>query len=298
MIWADRTGRKIEALGGSRRRALDPTLSPDGRLLAFLARDEDNQQDLWVRDLERGIETRLTSDEGFKFSIQWTSAGDEIFFGHFSGEEGVTTRAVPADGSVPQRQVLQGAATALSPDGRYIVLVTGPEGPEDMPSPSAVETDLWMVAIDESEEPVPIVDGPGRKISGGVSPDGGFLAYWSDQSGRDEIYLTRFPSGTGRWQVSDAGGTLPIWDPRGDHLYYVQDRTVMQVTVGTGDGPRLGRPEALFGMPDGLPDSPRSFAVTSDGERFVLSEPVLDPTHSEKRPGIKVVQGWLTEFER
>jgi hypothetical protein len=83
-------------------------------------------------------------------------------------------------------------------------------------------------------------------MHGRVSPDGGYLAYESDESGRDEAYIKRFPSGTGKWQVSIDGGLHPRWSPRGNELFWVKDGELMVVEVQTRPGLSLGTPRSLF----------------------------------------------------
>jgi hypothetical protein len=297
MVWYDRTGRRLDAIGGPRRGVNQPSLSPDGRRLAFATMDEDNQLDLWVLDLERGAETRLTVDNNnFEFVFNWTPAGDEIIFSHFMPEDGVSFNVVPANGSSPPRQIAGGVAFDLSPDGQYVTVVRPPEGDPKEIGPTG-PADVWLNRVDGSEEPRPLIQSPARDVGGAISPDGRYMSFTSDRSGANEVYLTRFPSAQGRWQVSVGGGEFGTWDSTGDRLYFQKDSTFMEVTVELGDEPRLGRPQPLFEVPQ-LAGGQRGVGTSPEGERFIVIEraPGTDDDDSQ-RSGIKIVQSWIREFE-
>ncbi len=291
LVWLDRTGRRLDAIGAPRQGVVGPSLSADDRRLAFAMIDEEtNNRDLWVRDLERGAETRLTGDEAGEFGFRWTPAGDEIVFTKWTEEEGLRHLSVPADGSRPEQPLGGGTLTDLAPDGLAAVVISQPEG-DPARTPRTGPTNIVLAPRDSAERR-PIVTSAARNTGARVSPDGRWLAFQSDGSGHEEVYLTRFPSGQGRWQLSVAGGRSPFWDPRGGRLYFLEKETLTEVEVADGDSPRLGKPTALFEVP-----SPRGIAVARDGERFVAVEPAGDAEQDEVRPGIKVVQNWVREFD-
>jgi len=297
MVWYDRTGRRLDAIGGPRKGVRQPSLSPDGRRLAFAAMDEDNKSDLWVLDLERGAETRLTVDnDNFELVFLWTPSGDGIIFSHFVPEDGVSYNIVPADGSSPPQQIAGGAAIGLSPDGQYVTVIRAPEeDPKQIGQTGPA--DIWLSRLDGSEESRPLIQSPARDVGGSISPDGRYMLFNSDRSGGNEVYLTRFPSAQGRWQVSVGGGEFAYWDSRGDRLYFQQESMFMEVTAELGAEPRLGRPQPLFEIPQ-LAGARRGIAISTGGERFVVVEraPGTEDDDSQ-RPGIKVVQAWHREFE-
>jgi Tol biopolymer transport system component len=282
IVWVDRTGQRLEEVGGIRRGAFGMALSPDGRRMVFsMTEEEDNQVDLWVRDLERGSETRLTFDDAFEFRPRWTPSGDEILFGQFYTGK-VVSKIVASDGSGP------------SVSGRYFVTVRAPEG-ETLSQTSPA--DIWLVDRSGAEEPRPLVQSPNRDITPIVSPDGRYLAYVSDRSGHFEVYLTRFPTASGRWKLSLDGGEDPYWDPRGDRLYFFEGFSLMEVSFVSGDEPRLGTPVKLFDVSASL-GARRGLGLSSDGQRFAIVEPVRDDDEETTRSGIKVVQNWSAEFQR
>jgi hypothetical protein len=133
-------------------------------------------------------------------------------------------------------------------------------------------------------------------MDGRVSPAGNFLAYMSHESGEWQIFLTRYPSGEGKWQVSVAGGQAPRWNAKGDRLYFVQAEDVMEVEVSGAAAPTLSTPRRLFTRP-ALGTGPfgwyPTFEVTGDGSRFVI---IRGAGQKGLAQGIAVVQNWIAEF--
>ena len=122
------------------------------------------------------------------------------------------------------------------------------------------------------------------------------MAYMSTESGRWEVYLTRFPTGESRWQVSVAGGQAPRWNAKGDRLYFTEGDDIMEVEVSGGAAPTLGTPKKLFSrhsLGSGMFGLTPVFDVTPDGERFLISRVGDDRS---KLPGVNVVQNWISEF--
>ena len=122
----------------------------------------------------------------------------------------------------------------------------------------------------------------------------------SDETGREyEVYLKRFPTGEGRWQVSSGGGIWPRWNPKGDRLYYARHDDIMEVDVTPGPEPRFGKPRLVvsrkaLGWPliDGFPPG---FDVAADGSRFLVVQPI---DTGERQSGIIVHENWLSEFSK
>ena len=157
---------------------------------------------------------------------------------------------------------------------------------------------LMQVPLAGPHTPRLLVSGHPRVADGHVSPSGGWLAYMSDESGQWEVYLTRYPSCEGRWQVSVAGGQWPRWNGKGDRLYFCQAEDIMEVEVSGVATPTLGAPTRRFGRPGlgpGLFGWYLPFDVTRDGKRFLIlrSAGETGPTQ-----GVTVVQGWAAEFAK
>jgi serine/threonine-protein kinase len=136
--------------------------------------------------------------------------------------------------------------------------------------------DLWAFDVSGPGEPFPLLRTKANEALPRISPDGRYVAYQSDTSGRWEVYVQPFPRGDGRWQVSVGGGQHPLWNPRGGELFYVSGNDLMAVAVTLLPAFRVGPPHRLFGGPDvrtvlSVPTLiPRFYDVTPDGRRFIV----------------------------
>jgi dipeptidyl aminopeptidase/acylaminoacyl peptidase len=177
-----------------------------------------------------------------------------------------------------------------SRDGRYLVF-HGPSG-------ETTSNDILYVELEAGGDPLKpkiFLSTPAAESAPKLSPDGRFVAYVSNESGRPEVYVRPFPSGTGRWQASPNGGAQPRWRSDGKELFYVENRnTMMAVPVSSGQGLTLGQPQRLFQSADlifrNLPWP--QYDVSADGQRFLTSTPVQEDTP----PTIRIVQNWYEEF--
>ena len=157
-------------------------------------------------------------------------------------------------------------------DGRFIVFtVMGPR-------------ELWLLPTFGDRKPEPLLQGHGRAREAKVSPDGRWLAYVSDESGKEEVYIAGFPMPGGKRRVSTNGGAQPVWRPDGKELFYLSDEgQVMAAAIRPADG-EPGPAQALFPVPDPL----SRFAVTDDGQRFIV---VCQNATKEER-SITVLNNW------
>jgi Tol biopolymer transport system component len=154
-----------------------------------------------------------------------------------------------------------------------------------------------MWSVDGGGEPEPFVKTAAREQNGRLSPDGKWVAYQSDASGRDEIYVKPFPSGSGQWQASIDGGEYARWSPEGDRLFFARRNRLFRVDVETTGGLRLSTPRQVIDGDELGVDLSDGYAVPRGGERILASRPV-EPEGDVDRElqGILVVQNWLSEF--
>jgi WD40 repeat protein len=292
LVWIDREGTKLGEIGQPQRRIVYPNLSPDERRVAAGGR-EGGTMDIWIHATDRPLKTRFTFAPAGGYAAAWTPSGKEITFtSQRSGNQDQFIK--PADGS-SEAQLLVGTplqkdTPEWSRDGRYFVYnqrelgmgtlrdLVYRERQQDGSLGEAV-----MLLQTEFEDAAPK-----------LSPDGRFVVYTSNDSGRFEVYVRSFPDGTGKRQVSTSGGTQPRWSRDGKEIFYVDRDTLMAVGVTTSPSFSSEPPEVLFAHP-GLEAggvAPR-YDVANDGQRFVLAE-WLDggPTLS-----IHVVQNWFAEFK-
>ena len=174
-----------------------------------------------------------------------------------------------------------------SRDGRYLLYrQIGPQ----------TSHDIFVLPTTGGSKPFPYLQTPAMENGGAFSPDGNWIAYNSDDSGRSEVYVERFPTHGGKRQISPAGGSGPRWRADGKELYYYSlDGKLMAVSVANvGETLATGTPTALFPFrPAGAPTVP-SYTATRDGQRFLLSAIVdIDP-----RAPLSVVQNWTAGVGR
>jgi len=287
IVLADRTGKVLAPIGPAQEQWPFPAWSPDGRSVAISAK-ENERDDIWVHDVERGTRTRLSA-ASVNYSIEgWSPDGRNILYSEGSGPP-LTMKVRSADGGGEARVVGTGWAGAYSADGRYILF-------SDFSADS--NWDIRFIDTRGDAKPVTFLRQPGIELWPRLSPDGRYVAYVSDESGAEEVYIKRFPGAEGKWQVSIGGGFWPHWSQRGDRIYYAHEDTIMEVDVAPGPDIRLGKPRALFtrkplgwelvfGWPPG-------FDVSPQGDRFVFTEPM--ESQSPERGGIVVIENWLRDF--
>jgi len=294
LTWNDQEGREIADAGSVAFGPgfAFPTLAPDGHRACVSVHDEENP-DLWVFDVARGARTRLTFGKGREEFPVWSPSGQEILY-HVRPEGSdaigdIRLLRVAADGTGAPDTMAIGVIPSVTPDGRYAVY-------SKVSSGSDWDLAYRPMAGDRSQE-ARLLTAPGWQYDPRVAPGGTYVAYVSNESGQNEIYLTRFPGGQGRWQLSVGGGQWPRWNHRGDRLYYARGDDIMAVGVTLGDSPSIGTQQVLFSRPPiGVPVivgwSP-GFDVTGDGERFAFfRDPKVAPAEQE----VVVVQNWFAEF--
>jgi serine/threonine-protein kinase len=302
LVWVDRHGHE-EPLGVPSRNYFYPRLSPDGTKLALDIRDQEN--DIWVWDLVRhGPLTRLTVDpalnrRGNRGGV-WSRDGKRIAFtAQHEGAENIYWQ--PADGSGTPERLTNGPGqqfpVSFTPDGTQLLFNEGLNTPQG----------LGVVNLSGDRHADILLHGSPNQNNGDISPDGKWLAYESNESGQSEIYVRPFPKvEEGRQQVSNGGGSRPVWARNGRELFYenaVPDRPaakIMVVSVRLGATLTFGAPQVLVDGPYLTPQTGRTYDVTADGQRFVLIKdaPPTSPSSVPPRPSQLVVElNWLEELK-
>jgi Tol biopolymer transport system component len=265
MVWFDRKGARLSALGDVAEYS-NPALSPDDRTLAVGIADETTgKRDIWLFDLVRGARMRLTFDPADDFNPTWSPDGRQIIFtSDRKGARDLYRKA--AHGTGPEELLLESKEAKASEDwtrdGKYLVFNLG-----------SGATGIWALELAgnaNERKPVALVTGTFTQQQGRVSPDGRWLAYRSSETGRDEVYVQNFPPSGGKWQISTAGGSQPEWRADGKELFYIQNKTLMKVDITSGSGRfDWGTPKALFdaSFPSGLRRS--KYVVSSNGQKFL-----------------------------
>ena len=288
LAWVDHDGR-VEQVIGQPQRGLDaPALSPDGRRVAVSANEKD-KADIWIQDLARGTRGRLASGTQYETAPSWAPAGDRIFFQLHANVEPMIM-VVPADGSAAARHVTEGRSPGCTPDGHTLVF----ERPEHG------HPALWRLDLETSSAPVLLnLDASHHEDQPRLSPDGRWIAYFSDETGRGDVFIRRFPDGGQKQQVSLNGGTWPFWSRSGDAIYYWERDVLMDVQLKAGDGLTMQAARRLFSAGDvGLVASldfglSPAIDIAPDGRFLIVRQSTDDPSN-----GILVVENWFEEFRK
>jgi Tol biopolymer transport system component len=245
LVWVDRAGRGLETVG----EPADQTavqLSPDGRRVALSVFDPSKRaRDIWIHDFARGVRTRFTFNQGDDWASVWSPDGRFLVFSaNQSGLLDLYRKATDGAGAEEPLSKSVGNnryASSWSADGRFLLYTTGR-------TRSQTGNDIWLVPQSDNQEPRPFLQTQFNETDGTFSPDGRWVAYQSDESGRDEITVVPFPGPGGKWQISTAGGEQPRWGRDGRELFFIEgSRKLMAATVnGSGAALQLGPVRMLF----------------------------------------------------
>ena len=288
LVWVDRAGR-VGPLSLPPGDYAGPRVSPDGQRILF-ANVRDDRYDLWVHDRSRGFTQPVTGAEGSDYWPIWTRDGRGIVWISIRGESaGLFTKELSdlaAERPIARPTTRASQPGAVSPDGKVLIFQRGD-----------ADRDLWAVDLTRDSEAEVIVQAPGGQFHAALSPDGAWLAYASDESGRTEVMIRPFPGPGSAIQVSTDGGHEPLWSPDGREVFF-RDYTgtrMYAVDVDTAPRLRIGRPQLLFTGPffEGRVYG-RNYDVTPDGRRFLM---VMD-AQPESVTQIRVVLNWFEELEQ
>jgi serine/threonine protein kinase/Tol biopolymer transport system component len=288
LTWFDRTGRAVGTLAAPEGRYQEVVFSPDGKRAAITRFATQNQSDIWIADLGPGGTTRFTSTPGLNIEVLWSPNGDRVLFA--SDRAGARDFFVkPASGAQPEQSFFSSKAlfkdlSAWSSDGKYVLFFQlDPE----------TNQDLWLLPTDGDRKPISYLRTPYNETQGTLSPDGKWLAYLSDESGRYELYVDSFPTPRRKFKVTDQGvlnafsGNNLAWRKDGRELSMLgtDARTVLVSDVSLGSEFHAGAPHALMT----LPKETVAVQPTPDFQRFLAAVPVTDNNTST----LTVVFNWL-----
>jgi serine/threonine-protein kinase len=292
LAWIDRkTGRETPIAKAPPRAYFALRLSPDDTRVALDIRDQDN--DIYVWQLANQTLMRLTFQSGVDGLPVWTPDGRKVVYYSISGGNNLFWQL--ADGSGAAERLTNSpnsqAPLGFSPDGTRLLL---------RERGGTTGDDIKMLTMD-TRQTTPLIQTSFNENNGQVSPDGKWVAYESNDGVVSQIYVCPFPDvSKGRWQVSSAGGSRPIWSKKGTELFYETDTAIMAVPVQTSGGFTFGGAAKLFDLrpvPGLL--SGRHYDATADGQRFiVIKDPPPNPSNPSAASALTVVLHWSAELER
>jgi serine/threonine-protein kinase len=284
LVWVSREGAE-QPLTAALRDFSNPRLSPDGRGLAIAINVPPN---IWTFELARETVTRFTFGDVDTRPV-WHPDGKQILFTSNRNDRTFNIFSKRTDGSGAIEQLTSGVyrvPTSISSDGETVIFRQVNE---------ATGRDIGMFRLDGNREPIMLLQTPFDEHTGKISPDGRWLAYVSNESGREEIYMQPFPGPGRKWQISTEGGIEPLWARNSKELFYRNGDKMMAVTIDAGPDFTPGKPTLLFEGQylHGSPEPHTNYDVSLDGERFVMIK-----TEQSSPTEINVILNWTEELKR
>ena len=298
LVWYDRSGKVVETVGPLSNIVM-PALSPDEKTVAFSKQGGGAaERDIWLRDLVRGSERRLTTDASTNVAPFFSPDGKQIAFRSNRGtKQDLYARASSGAGenellvSTPNSKLVN----QWSRDGRFIVY--SEVGPK--------RWDLWYLPMGNdgkpAGKPVAFLHSEFNEVHGQLSPDSRWMAYTSEVSGQREVYVQPFPSADNEIRISTAGGEQPRWRADSKELFYLgADGKIASVTISVSGGPKpslkAGTPVPLFdahsSIPPGQGGNVFNYDVTADGKRFLVSATGAAASVGSGTPPVIVLVNW------
>jgi Tol biopolymer transport system component len=295
LIWFDRSGKQLGVLTPPGYYSA-PSFSPDEKKVAISRRDRQTgaAADIWLIDLERGTQIRLTTDPDSDTYPSWSPNGDRVTF--VATRNGATSiYQKPSNGVSPEEPLVSSAELKYnphwSPDGQYIIY--------SQLNPKT-NVDLYLLSLSGDRKSTSLLQTNFIEAQARFSPNGRWIAYISNETGQFEVYVESFPATGAKLPISIGGGSQPQWRADGRELYYyAADRKLVAVEVN-GDGPTLkvGEVRPLFEIRVNAVDQsfPGNgyYTVTHDGKRFLVSSLPDNPDRQQ----INVIVNWMADFKK
>jgi len=292
LVWLDRTGKELGTLGDPAM-YYDERISPDGRRVAVGLFDSSARNiDIWTYEVSRGLRTRFTFDPAFDRYPVWSPDGSRIVFG--SSRKGQFDLYVkPSSGAGTEEMLLTTGLnqypTDWSPDGQFVAYW--------VPDPKS-GSDLYVLPMNGERKPNPFLQTPYNENDGHFSPDGKWIAYVSNESGTDQVYVAPFPGPGGKWQISIAGGSRPVWRRDGKEIIYLaSDDKLMATEVNSkGANFEVGAVRTLFQTRPQrfVTFFPALYSADREAQRFLLN---VAATQNSTSP-LTLVVHWTADLKK
>lgn len=275
LTWFDRSGKQLETVGpiGSYLRV---RLSPDQKRIAISRRDPSGGVfDIYVYDIARGTNSRVTTSNSDVESMAWSPDGNYIVWSSRQVTKSEMYKKL-ASGAGEVEVIAQSqnpiGITDWSGDGKFIMYTD---------ADPTTNLNLWVLPLEGDRKPLVYFETPNEDGNGRFSPNGQFVAYRSRESGVNEVYVQTFPASGGKWAVSTNGGTNPVWSPDGKELFFIApDGKLMSVEIGSGSSFEPGKAKVVFDIAAARTNQVNDYDVSADGQRFLFISRMAEATSS------------------
>ena len=302
LVWVNRAGKE-EPLFAAPNAYVFFRISPDGKRVALLV-SSTPKGSIWIWDIVRETLTRLTFDDDIENTDPiWTVDGKRIVYSSsrestFLGKGAIYSKAADGTGEAVKLASLPGTGLlprSWSRDGKNLVVWEF--------TPSSQNLDIGMISMEGDHARKPLLQEKYWEKDPMVSPDGRWMAYASNESGKYEVYVRPFPDvNNGKWQVSTSGGNTPLWSPDGRELYYHIGDAAMAVPVETEPAFKPGKPKVLFQLTTNIRVSGIDMRdwtywdISPDGKRFLMLKDTAAAAEGPRR--INIVLNWIEELKQ
>ena len=284
-VWYDRTGERQGIFGEPQLYFPEFDLSPDEKMIAMtISNPSGTVWDIGILDIPRNIQVNITNDAAADGYPRWSPDGKQIAYTSRQKGGGLYVKELGASGIgtlLLDSPGIKETMGAWSQDGQYIAYVnrTGPQ------------EDIWILPISGEKKEFPFIEAPGVQNKPVFSPDGKWLAYQSNESGKYEIYVVSFPGKEQSQRISNNGGVQPHWRDDGRELYYLGlDGELLAVDINPENIAYSGKPHILFETKIDVWVNASQYSVAPDGQRFLILEPLAERTPTP----ITVVTNWTS----
>ncbi len=283
--WINRKGETVGSLTPEAGVFFDVAVSPNGKTAAAAVGDP---ADIWLFDLERGVRSRFTFDPWHEATPVWSPDSRTILYWSDRGIQADTLRktiGATAETAFLDDRNIHEKPLAWSKDGRFV-------GVSKFSVNGSSQGDLWIHPTDPSSKPFPYMASTFNESDMRFSPDGRFVAYVSNESGRNEVYVGSFPLPAETLLLSTEGGTAPRWSDDGREVFYIAHNGSMMLAPVLSTNPlKTGAATALFKVPMFSAPDP-FYDVTSDGQRFLINQP-----EQKTEEPVTVIVNWTSALK-
>jgi eukaryotic-like serine/threonine-protein kinase len=286
LVWVSRSGAE-QPVAAPARAYRGPRLSPDGQEVAVAVEGQETQ--VWLYNLSRETLTRLTFQGGTNYNPLWTRDAKRIAFTSVSLDGGLFWQLADGSGGLERLNEFASSPNSWSTDGQLLAYERGG---------TSTGREIWVLRFGDRKRDS-FLRTPFNEGAAEFSPDGRWLAYVSDESGRFEVYVQPYPGPGGKWQISTEGGTEPAWNPKGRELFYRSGDKMMAVEITTQPSLSAGKPKVLFAgqyQPSPNPVPNANYDISPDGQRFLMLKPSEQAQAAPTQ--INVVLNWFEELKQ